>query len=977
MRRFFLTILVAFAAMFAHAQNATITGVITDAATKDYLTGTSIVVKGTTHGTIADANGNYRLFIPVGKQVVQFAFLGYITQEVEVNLSANEVKVLNIAMKSDSEVLQGVVVSAQAKGQTAAINSQINAAGIMNAVSGEKLSELPDVNVADAIGRLPGLMIQRDGGEGQKIVIRGLSPKYNTVSFNGMNAPSTSESDRSTDLNMISPDMIASAEVMKANTADKDADGLGGTVNLVLKDAPAKFKASVTAETGYHSQINNIGRYKVGLNLSNRFFKSKLGMILSASYDRTDRSNDTFSASYSVIGDAPTEGLDYRKPDATKITVMSNLEVRTRYNVNLNFDLDLGNGNKLKFSNIFSNLGRDRDQRSKIYNFGSTRMSYTQTDSDSYTSNLSNVLQGDFNILGSTLSFGAGHSSTWVKTPWSNQLEFRIDNPFLVPLSQLEKMEPYLAISSDYVNDSDMSLWYLFHDRNVTQRTNERELSAWIDWKLPFKFGSVVDGYFKIGAKYRQKDRTNESVAYYRRFDLSAGYEPALERMPDLTLSADGETIGIVDFLDNSYKNKGNFLRGLYPNCDFAFALDDKKMKTFYQTNQDLLYKLLSETVKNDYTGHEEIYAGYVMGEFNFGKWVTFIPGVRYDFTRMRYNAYSGASVSDSESTEQQFGFEPTSDKQRFGYFLPQIHLKIKPAEWMDIRLAYTETLSRPDYDKLAPRTLIYPTANAITWSRTNLKPSLSQNADVTISFYPNNWGLFTVGAFYKNIKNFIYTRQAVVLKDSETDAVNFELDPTYNGATITYPLNSPTDAQILGIEADAQIQFHQLDNFLKGLVLSANFTWMTSRMDYHVTNLIRDKNPNYVPGSSEPMFIITNQDVTYTDRLLDQPSWLCNVSIGYDYKRFSARISCNYQDGVLLTAQQRSDAADKVITAPFVKLDSQFKYTFNKWISIYASWSNMNFAVDRRIRYVTGYPQKTEYYGTTAYIGIKVNLTK
>lgn len=977
MKKIILTLSLVLVALVAFAQSATITGVITDADIKDYLAGASIIVKGGSQGTISDANGSYRLFVPAGKQVIEFAFLGYVTQEIEVDVPANAVHVIDVALKFDCEMLDGAVVSAQAKGQAAAINSQINAAGIMNAVSGEKLSELPDVNVADAIGRLPGLMIQRDGGEGQKIVIRGLSPKYNTVSFNGMNAPSTSDTDRSTDLNMISPDMIASAEVMKANTADKDADGLGGTVNLVLKDAPDKFKASVNLETGYHSQINNIGRYKAGLNVSNRFFKSALGVILAASYDNTDRSNDTFSASYNVVGDAPTEELSYRKPDATKISLMSNLENRTRYNVNLNFDLNLGNGNKIKLSNIFSNLTRDRDQRSKIYNFGSTRMSYTQKDMDAHTSNLSNVLQGDFNILGSSLSFGAGHSSIWVRTPWSNEIEFRIDNPYLTPLSKLEKMEPYLAISSEHVNDSDMSLWYLYHNRNVKQKTDEREFSAWIDWKLPFKFGKVVDGYLKVGGKWRQKDRENVSTAYYRRYDLADGYETALENMPKLSLSGDGKTIGIDDFLDASYKNSGNFLRGLYPNCNFAFALDDAMMKQFYQTNQDLLYKLLSETVKNDYTGHEEIYAGYIMGEFNFGRWCTFIPGVRYDYTRMAYNAYSGASVNDSEATEQQFGFDPTSDTQSFGYLLPQIHLKVMPTEWMDIRMAYTQTLSRPDYDKLAPRTLIYPTANAITWSRTNLKPAISENIDLTLSFYPNNWGLFTIGAFYKNISNFIYTRQAVVLKNSATDPSVFDLDPTYAGATITYHLNSPSDACIFGVELDAQIQFHRFDNFLKGLVLSANLTWMNSKMDYHVTNLIRDKNPNYTPGSSEPMFTIINEDVSYTDRLLDQPSWLCNVSVGYDYKKFSARVSCNYQDGVLLTAQQRSDAADKVITAPFLKLDSQFKYTLNKWVSVYASWSNMNFAIDRRVRYVTQYPQKTEYYGTTAYLGLKINLVK
>ena len=347
------------------AQNATITGVITDSETKDYLAGTTVVIKGITKGTITDANGKYTLFIPTGKQVVQFSFVGYKTQEFEVNLKANEVKTLNLVLKPDANILNEVLISAQAKGQTAAIKKQVNASGIINVVSEEKLRELPDANVADAIGRLPGLMIQRDGGEGQKIIIRGLDPKYNTVAINGMNAPSTSSTDRSTDLNMISPEMIAGAEVLKANTADKDADGLGGTVNLIMKDASRGLKLSVAGETGYHSQINNVGHFKGSVFASNRFFADKFGMILSASADQTDRSNDTFKADYSVSGNTPTEGLDYTMPWLTRSGLQSNLEKRQRFNVNLNMDWELSNGSKIKMSNLFSRMNRDRDIRDK------------------------------------------------------------------------------------------------------------------------------------------------------------------------------------------------------------------------------------------------------------------------------------------------------------------------------------------------------------------------------------------------------------------------------------------------------------------------------------------------------------------------------------------------------------------------------------------------------------------------------------
>ena len=973
-----LTVLTSFlCSVLVYGQTATITGVIRDGDANDFLIGASVLIKGTTQGTIANANGRYSLTVPAGKTVLVCDFLGYKTQEFEIDIQANQVKVLDITLFSDSTVLEGVVVSAQAKGQAAAINSQINAAGILNAVSEEKLSELPDVNVADAIGRLPGLMIQRDGGEGQKIIIRGLDPKYNTVAINGMNAPSTSTTDRSTDLNMISPDMIAGAEVMKANTADKDADGLGGTVNLIMKDAPYGLRVAVQGETGYHSQINSLGRYKGGVTASNRFFEDRFGVILAAAFDRTDRSNDTFSASYDVNGSTPTPGYDYVRPWLTTTSLQSNLETRTRYNINLNFDLDLGNGNKIKFSNIFSNMDRDRDIRQKRYNFDGARLRYAQTDLQSSTANLSNIIQGEFNIAGSKLDIGAGHSSAWMSMPWSNELEFRINTPFITDISKLEAMAPYDAISPEHVAESDITQWHLYNGRMSYEDTNERELSAWFDWTTPFRAGNWLNGYVKAGAKYRQKDRSAEIKQFFRRFDLSGGYDPVFKNMPDLTHSGakDGTQIGIMDFLDESYVNNGNFLRGLYPNCDFNFALDEDMMKYFYETNQEVYYRLFAETVKKDYTGHEEIYAGYLMTELNFGEWVTFIPGVRYDYSYLRYTGYSGANVDDSESNEQQFEFNQTEDSETFGYLLPQIHLKVKPTKWMDIRLAYTQTLSRPDYDLLSPRTIIKPSSNTVIWSRTNLKPALSTNYDLTLSFYPKNWGLFTISAFYKNIDNFIYSRTAVVLNNTATAPENFDLTPSYNGAVITYPLNSPTTAVIKGVEVEAQLMFHNLDNFLKGFVISTNFTLMDSSMKYHTTSLSRAQNPDFgkVPGAQP--FIQVNKDVAYEDRLLSQPAFLFNASLGYDYKKFSARVSCNYQDGVLVTAQQRADAADKEITLPFMKFDAQLKYTFNKHVSLYATWSNINLEVDRKVRYITSYPMKTEYYGTTAYIGLKYNI--
>lgn len=405
-KRLFVILYMLAVCFHAMAQNAIITGVVVDE-DKAFLPGTTVWLKGTNNKTITDINGRYTLLsVPRGKNEVQFSFVGYESKTMEVVVRDNETRTMNVNMQPASILGAEVVVSAQAKGQTAAINRQLNASGIISAVSGEKLSELPDVNVADAIGRLPGLMVERDGGEGQKIIIRGLDPKYNSVAINGMNSPSTSSSDRSSDLNMISPEIVGGAEVLKANTADKDADGLGGTVNLIMKDAPKGLKLNVTGQTGYHSQINGVGNVKGNILASNRLFNDRLGLIFTASAEQTDRSNDRFIAAYKVNGNTPTEGLPYTKPWITSTRLQSNLEKRNRYNVNLNLDFNIGRGSKIKMYNLFSALSRDRDIREKRYDLEGGRLRYAQTDGDIRSSVLTNMLQGDHDFWNSTLSWG-------------------------------------------------------------------------------------------------------------------------------------------------------------------------------------------------------------------------------------------------------------------------------------------------------------------------------------------------------------------------------------------------------------------------------------------------------------------------------------------------------------------------------------------------------------------------------------------
>ena len=151
-----------------------------------------------------------------------------------------------------------VTITAQAEGQIEAINKQLSSNTITNVVSSDRIQEIPDVNVAESVGRLPGISIVRSGGEGQKVTIRGLSPKYNVMMVNGVRMESTDRDDRSVDLNMIAPNILSGIEVTKALTADMDADAVGGTVNLIIGKAREGFYKNFSMQGGYASLANHL-----------------------------------------------------------------------------------------------------------------------------------------------------------------------------------------------------------------------------------------------------------------------------------------------------------------------------------------------------------------------------------------------------------------------------------------------------------------------------------------------------------------------------------------------------------------------------------------------------------------------------------------------------------------------------------------------------------------------------------------------
>ena len=220
----------------------TISGYINDKSTEQPLIGANIYIEGTSQGSSTNEEGFYKITnVKDGIYTIKVTYIGYKTYSDTIKIYGRsrllDKKSFTKNIKLNYTTIEGkeVVVTAQAKGQMNAINRQLNSKSLVNIISSNRIQELPNANAAETVARVPGVSIRREGGEGNKVIIRGLSPKYNNITVNGVKLASTDNNNRSTDLSMISQYMLDGIEIIKAGTPDKDADVLGGTVDFKLK----------------------------------------------------------------------------------------------------------------------------------------------------------------------------------------------------------------------------------------------------------------------------------------------------------------------------------------------------------------------------------------------------------------------------------------------------------------------------------------------------------------------------------------------------------------------------------------------------------------------------------------------------------------------------------------------------------------------------------------------------------------------
>ena len=988
-----VTVLFAFQSMFAQGSSS-IRGRVFDRKTGDPLPGANVVIQNTSLGAASNLEGKFSIpNVPVGRQVLKASYIGYVSMTAEVTVQRDSAVERNFGLSAQALTGEEVVVTAQAQGQNAAINQQLASNTITNIVSAARIKELPDVNAAESIGRLPGVAINRSNGEASTVVIRGLSAKYNAVTVNGVNIPATGGDDRSVDLSLISSNILDGIEVKKANTPDMEASALGGTVNLRLREAPSEPTVNLSAQGGYSELQKYYGNYAFTASGSKRFLEGDLGVIASFNADRYNRAADKFQGNYGTrrINDVVSVGIQ-------NVLLRDESVMRKRLGGSLLVDYHIpygtvtGNGfyNQLGSDNAFRINQPDREHGSHYY---------TYEQDNPKTSIFTGMLgaRQDFDLFSYDVSLS--RSGTYVDDPNDRAWGFAQENnafpnaPYDTNPFDLPSLE---TVDS---NRTGFQSAYIY-----STKTWEYQNAAQLNFKMPVQIIDQVSGYVKLGGMVRWLNRANDQTLWgrdglqYGQTSVNAPLTAALTKLAqmypdqfnwvqDSTLARTYGQLPITRFLDQRY-SRNNFLGGRWPQGMVGnFDLLNKFTDALSSTTEWKEYAVSPNanhaggSLGRDYSGVERYQAAYLMTELNITPYVTFLPGVRFEnfFTAYHGEVFRDNKVSNVEQPPADYSLLYVERENQ--YWLPMVHVTVTPLDWLKIRLARTETLTQPDYIMYAPITSMNSNNNYCRAANSQLKPAHSKNYDVSISVFDNYVGLLSISGFYKDVDDLIlqstifYTAPAAVDDPGYPLPAGLNIPATWlqqNSFQIDTYTNNPKRAIYKGFEIEWQTHFWFLPDIFHGLVLNVNYTRIFSQTEKELffvvpTNIL-------IPGHRPPLYQKRLVDSSRTARMPDQPAHTANISLGYDYEGFSARVIFMYQSD--RTSFIAIDPALDTFIGEYMRWDITLQQKLGWGVQLYANFNNLNNRHDQTyIGYTLTNPSYLEYYGFTMDVGVRFSL--
>lgn len=925
--------------------------------TNGALPGANISIVDAEAQTVSSLDGDFNILSPkMGEINLKVEYIGYETKifPIVIKEGTNDIGYITIAPEEKStkdrtgSIQEVVFTRPNALTQAKAYEIKKNNNAIMEVIAADAIGKLPDRNAAEAVQRVQGVAVARYHGEADQATVRGTPFAWTSALFNGNRLPSANVlGNRSFVLDVVPSELIQFVQVSKAITPDMDGDAIGGSINFITRTAPTKKTLSVSGAGGYNT-FSQDGTYNGSIVYGDRFFKNKLGVLLSGAIWDRQWGADSFDVTYNTGA-----ATDLQKKSIS--TIMMKRYMGTRRTVGLNGGLEykLNANNKVYFRGMFNKFDDIRPVYESYVDYTNTRYQYNFRYSH-YQTELYGMELGGEHSLSSKLSLD------WMLSDY--QAKYFLDTPPTNGIKGLPISTFRQKINSGFNNlSSDGNRYWEFDspngiggeymnygsdvkDPNEVMNPNQLLLSQLVISKLDnnerdkiarlnLKYDIDSNITLKVGAKYRDKERTSTfgyNAVFLPGASVGIPNSPALLSLSQLTTTDPPKGTGFLNGMNGNY----NSYVMNPPTKDQLFQMFSPE---FLQQFGFRDFSSLESNATSVYTGDEFVFAAYAMAEVKASEKFKIVGGFRNETTRLTLN---GAKAT-KEGTPATTVISPSVIESNYNAFLPMLHLRYNFSPKASLRFAYTRSFIRPNFGDMSPGSSIDNTSNPFTITRGNpdLKPTFSHNFDMMAEYYFNNIGILSGGVFYKKISNIVFSDTSLL----NIDGTNYRVTQSKN----------LQDSNLFGFEAGINKRLDFLPGFWNGFGVEFNYTFIDSKVE--------------VPR--------TSNGIQYFDKttLPNQSKNLFNAILYYESKKLMIRVAGNYRGKSVETINQKLGPDYYIWSDKNFTVDFSASYDISKKVKVFIELNNLS---NESLRLYMGDNKKrvtsNEWYGSRGQLGVR-----
>ncbi len=838
------------------------------------------------------------------------------------------------AYATPDAAIEAVMILGQRATQANAIKAQENAPNIINMLTAEQIRKLPDVNVAEAVARLPGISLETDTGEGRFINIRGLDSDLNSTTFAGLRLPPSNPSSpqgngRAVAMDAIPNGLVGSITVTKTNLPEQDAEALGGTIEISPKTAPLDGKPFIDGHIGSgYEDLRGTAITDFSISMGTRFGGTgdtggsissysdhPYSVVFTAAYYADKRGIDDVEPAYIDNGVAPSHAL-------SDIDIRHYQYDRKRHGVGLDLGFQPDADNSYYIRGFDSGYTEGKLDNHLIINLdGNPVQNANGTITDTVTGG--NAFQQELayerekiddqvymiggqnkfngNVLDYRLGYTKGsytqfysHKAVFDYSPGTGSVTYDNTGPGNLP--------SFTVNGANYLNAANYTLGS--YD-NQNQLTVDKEWSLAANLKMPVNWGAYEQESVKFGLDARMRTRDNENPSY--------SY-PGIPGIP-LTSASSGGNVTMYG--------------GVYQTLPLINAGSLDSMLAPYQTQQAGDIQQSEQTYQHDTENVDSVYWQYQMKSGKLGV----IGGIRVENTKANYSA-----IVDETDVAGNDTYTPETISRSYTNAFPSIQARYELEPSTLLRASFSSTIARPGFQQINPSVVVSDASNTIATGNPNLKPTTADSYDLSWEHYLSHAGILSFGLFDKQIKNYI-----VATSYNEVFQQGNAQYPGLQGVTAISSWENTSSGFARGFEFNYIEKYTNLPGIWSGLGINTNFTFNDSGTTIH-------------PGTVSMLPSTSRNNA--------------NFEVFYERDDLELRLGANYVSSSLWSVGGNATTPD-TYAATRLMLDFGATYTVNNNYSLYFSAKNMT---NTPLKFYEGTPDRPiqrEFYGPTFLAGV------